>query len=82
MSEEQFGGKTLRDLREQAGLNQAYVAVTLGYRPATLGDWERGKTEPRLSLDEWDALAQLYGCTLEKLKSAIQETKKAATGSP
>ena len=38
--------KTLRQLREEAGLTQLEVAVQLGVTITTVYNWERGAAEP------------------------------------
>ena len=38
----------LRDLREQAGLTQAELAVYIGVAPSTVYRWEAGQGEPSI----------------------------------
>ena len=38
----------LRDLREQAGLSQAELAVYIGVAPSTVYRWETGQGEPSI----------------------------------
>lgn len=39
-------GAALRQLREEAGLNQAELAVYIGVAPSTVYRWESGQGEP------------------------------------
>ncbi|NJL87578.1 MAG: helix-turn-helix transcriptional regulator [Leptolyngbyaceae cyanobacterium SM1_1_3] len=63
-------------LRKRSGLTQRQVAETLGKRVTTISDWERGATQPRLSLSEVKALMTLYQCSLDELIEAF-ETDRA-----
>lgn len=51
--------------RNKAGLSQAVVADKLGIKPASVSQWETGKTMP--NADKLLELAALYGCTVEEL---------------
>ena len=39
--------KTIQELREAYGWNHYELAVRLGVRPATIRDWEDGRSRPR-----------------------------------
>lgn len=54
-------------LRERAGLTQRQVANALNKREATISEWERGVTRPRLSFAETLKLMRLYEATIEEL---------------
>lgn len=41
--------KTIRELREAAGLTQLELAVRVGVTPSTIYNWETGRAEPRVS---------------------------------
>lgn len=51
--------KTLRQLRQEAGLTQLEVAYRLGVTPHTVYMWEAGKREPLARA--FLKLARLYG---------------------
>ena len=66
----------LRECREEAGLSQKYVALTLGVKEPSVSNWENGKTRPKH--DNLRALAELYGVSTDYLLglSDRQETAK------
>lgn len=67
----------MKELRESIpGLNQAIVAVTIGVRAATLSDWENLKRVPKLDIEQWYALADLYKVSLDVLRDAVIQQKK------
>ncbi len=51
--------KTLKELREEAGLTQLQVAYQLGVTPQTVYMWESGRREPLARI--FVRLARLYG---------------------
>ena len=53
--------------RKKAGYSQAFVAEKLGIAPASVCQWETGKTMPRASM--LAHIAALYGCTIDELLS-------------
>ena len=53
--------------RKKAGYSQAFVAKKLGIAPASVCQWETGKTMPRASM--LVRIADLYGCTIDELLS-------------
>jgi len=55
----------LKRLRTATRLSQAKVARALGIAPASVAQWEIGRSKP--SLDRLPALANLYGIKLEDL---------------
>lgn len=66
---------TLKELRESIGLTQLEVAFKLGITPGTVGNWERGASEPRFS--QITALAELYRVTLEQLVEIVKNSKSS-----
>ena len=50
--------KTLRELREAAGMTQLDVAFELGVTPQTVYNWERGTREPKAR--QLQQLARLF----------------------
>lgn len=72
---------TLKSLREAVpGLSQVVAAVAINVRPATLSAWENGRSIPRLPLEDWCKLADLYGVSLEELRLAVQQTSVQQQG--
>ena len=61
----------LRECREKAGLSQKYVAITLGVKPPSVSNWERGKTEP--TPDNMMKLADIYGVSVDYLLGRSEE---------
>lgn len=55
----------LRDTREFLGLTQQIVAAYVGVAPATLSQWERGRTYP--SVEQLYLLSKCLGVTMESL---------------
>jgi len=68
--------KTIRQLREDAGLTQLEVAFRLGVTPATVSNWERGVFEPKAS--QLRAIARLFEVSSDDIELVESETKKAA----
>jgi putative transcriptional regulator len=67
--------KTIRELREAAGLTQLEVAYRVGVTPATVSNWERGVFEPKVS--QLRKLAQLFGVSMDDVE-LVEEGKAAA----
>jgi transcriptional regulator with XRE-family HTH domain len=57
--------ETIRQARERRGWTQLQVAIQLGLTPVTIYNWERGKTEPRVS--QFRQLARLLGVSMDDL---------------
>ena len=60
------------DLRKRAGLTQRQVAIALDKKVATISDWERGVTNPRLTFSETKRLMEIFGCTLDELIESFE----------
>lgn len=58
--------------RTKAGLSQAAVAESLGIAPASVSQWETGKTMPKS--DKLLEIAALYGCTVDELLTSDAPT--------
>ncbi len=67
--------KTIRELREQAGMTQLQVANQLGITPSTVYGWERRRNEPRAS--QLKALAKLFGICMEEIVFEVSDEKGA-----
>ena len=57
----------LTPLMAMRGITQKEIAQTLGVTRHTVSNWTTGKTPARLTLEEWDKLAQLLGTSIDKL---------------
>lgn len=56
---------TLKACRVNAGYTQKEASEKLGITSATLGNWERGKTFPKI--DQVERIATLYGVNVNDL---------------
>ena len=61
----------MKKLRENIGLTTADVASKVGVSDATVRNWESGRTEPRLTLNQLILLLDLYGISLKELAEAV-----------
>lgn len=64
---------TLANLRKRAGLTQRQVADGLGITNKTVSEWERGITEPHLTISETQRLMDILQCTFEELLEATSQ---------
>lgn len=60
-----------KECREMRGYSQKYVAVSLGVKPPSVSDWEKGKTNP--TLDNLVSLAQLLHVSTDMLLGVQSE---------
>ena len=73
----QMSGVELQQLRKEAGLTQAAVAVYLGYKPAycsAISEWETGKS--RVPAAHYPKLLKLYKLAIEERANAAELTKQ------
>jgi transcriptional regulator with XRE-family HTH domain len=68
--------KTIRALREEAGMTQLQLANELGITPSTVYNWERGRNEPKAS--QLKALALLFGVSMDVIDFGVEAAKSAA----
>ena len=64
----------LRELRERSGLRAEEVAAKLKIALSTLRNWEQGKHKPTMNPDQYYEVTQVYKCTYEEFRSAVNET--------
>lgn len=57
---------SLKALRVNAGFTQAQIAKSLNISPATLIQWEQGKTKPRA--DVLIELCKIYNCSVDDVR--------------
>lgn len=56
-----WNGARLREIREQAGLNQTELAALLDMWQGGIGNWERGDRKP--NVDDLYTLCDVLGCS-------------------
>jgi transcriptional regulator with XRE-family HTH domain len=56
-------GNVIRELREERGIKQKWVAEKVGITVNRMGRLERGESEP--TVDELARIANIYGITLQ-----------------
>lgn len=57
--------KTIRQLREAAGLTQLDLANRIGVTPVTVYNWERGRYEPKAL--QLRAVARVFGVSMDAI---------------
>ncbi len=68
--------KTIRQLREAAGLTQLELAFQLGCTSSAVYNWERGRNEPKAS--QLRAMARVFGVSMDEIEFEVVEVKSAA----
>jgi putative transcriptional regulator len=68
---------TLEALRKRAGLRVEQVAAQVGISHSTVHNWEKGRTIPKLRIDQFEELLSLYKCSFDDLTAAVRETNTA-----
>jgi len=68
--------KTIRELREAAGLTQLELAVRVGVTPSTVYNWESGRAEPRVS--QLRRVAEAFGVKMDDIKIVEDYAKNLA----
>jgi transcriptional regulator with XRE-family HTH domain len=66
--------KTIRQARVERGWTQLALAFRLGVTPVTIYNWERGKSEPRVS--QFRQLARLLEISMDELALTGDEEPK------
>ena len=67
MSHEERGKSPLVLLREKVGLTQEALALLLGVTDHTVRNWEKGRSEPKLTIRQIKALCRALDCSLDDL---------------
>lgn len=57
--------KTIRRLREEAGMTQLQLANAVGVTPVTVYNWERGRYEPKAS--QLRSLSRVLGVSMDDI---------------
>lgn len=68
--------RTIRELREAAGLTQVQLAQKVGVTPSAVYNWERGRNEPKAS--EVRSMARLFGVSMDEVAFEAEAAKSAA----
>ena len=68
--------KTIRDLREAAGMTQFELAVRVGVTPSAVYNWERGRNEPKAT--QLRGLARAFGVPMDEIDFEDVAAKSAA----
>jgi putative transcriptional regulator len=66
----------LEKLRKNAGLRVEEVAAFVGVSHSTVYNSEQGRTIPKLRIDQFKTLINLYKCDFEQLWAAVETTSK------
>ena len=64
------GSMDMKQLRERKDLRTVDVAYHLGIAESTVRNWEKGRTVPKLRIDQFSKLLKLYECSFEQLEKA------------
>lgn len=64
----------MKQLRERLNLRTVDVASKVGVGESSVRNWEKGRTIPKLRIDQTAALCKLYGCSIEELDQAVKES--------
>ncbi len=72
--------RTIRQLREERGWTQLELAYRLGVTPVTIYNWERGRTEPRVS--QFRQLARLFGVGMDEIVLEGEELRDEIPAPP
>jgi transcriptional regulator with XRE-family HTH domain len=68
--------KTIRELREEAGMTQLELAVRIGVTPSAVYNWERGRNEPKAT--QLRALARAFNVPMDEVDFEDVSAKSAA----
>ncbi|HEY9710389.1 MAG TPA: helix-turn-helix transcriptional regulator [Oculatellaceae cyanobacterium] len=64
----------MKQLRERVKLRTVDVASRIGVGESSVRNWEKGRTIPKLRIDQTGELLRLYQCTFEDLEEAVKES--------
>lgn len=70
----------MKQLIEQKNMRTIDLSYKFDIAESTVRNWEKGRTIPKLRLDQLSKLLKLYGCSFEQLEKAmIFSLEKART---
>lgn len=64
----------MKQLRERVKLRTVDVASSIDVAESSVRNWEKGRTIPKLRIDQVGKLLKLYQCNFEELESAVNES--------
>lgn len=59
-------------LRNKAGLTQEALAEALGVTDHTIRNWEKGRSEARLTIPQFKKLLRLLNCSPEEMPDSFE----------
>ena len=66
----------MKELRERQNFRTVDVASQIGIGESTVRNWEKGRTAPKLRIDQFNKLLDLYKCSFEELTKAVEQSQK------
>ena len=64
----------MKQLRERVKLRTVDVASRIGVAESSVRNWEKGRTIPKLRIDQIGELLRLYQCSFDELEEAVKES--------
>lgn len=64
-------------LRERVGLTQDALAAELGVTDHTIRNWEKGRSEPKLTLKQFKSLLIALKCSVDELPDSFSPSSKS-----
>ena len=68
--------RTIRELRETAGMTQLQLANRIGVTPSAVYNWETGRNEPKAS--QLRLVAEVFGVRMDDIDFEVEELKSVA----
>lgn len=68
----------IKDIRKRAGITRAFLARAVGVSERTMGNWERGHTEP--SISHAYRLAVTLGCDISDIFPPPKKSESVSVG--
>lgn len=65
----------MKQLRERVNLRTADVASKVGVADSSVRNWEAGRTIPKLRLDQFAILCDIYGVSIKELAQSARESQ-------
>lgn len=65
----------LTKLRNKASLRAVDVAMRLGVNESTIRNWEQGRTELKLTIEQYSILLEIFDCTWKQLGDAYRTSE-------
>lgn len=68
--------KTIKTIREKAGLTQRELARAMDRAESTVRHWDQGRSVPTISAVDYPKFLKLLKCTPEQLSEAALQSRK------